>query len=80
MISPQEAEALAQVTVETYVSCCGAQNADDARHAIIKLFSMAGIALVAIAGRELALEIADETKQNMARNDLVARLEMVKPH
>jgi hypothetical protein len=80
MISPQEAEALAQVTVETFVSCCGAADADDARRAVIKLFSMAGIALVAIAGRERALEILDETKQNMSRTDLVARLEMVKKH
>lgn len=80
MISPQEAEAVAQATVEQYIAYCGAQNKDEARQVLIKLFSMAGIALVAIAGRDRALEIADATKHNMARPDLVARLEMVKPH
>lgn len=80
MVTPQEAEELAHATVELYLNKCQPQNMDDAFKVLIKLFSMAGIALVANGGKERALNVASDTIQNMSRPDIRVHAEAVKQH
>lgn len=78
MITPDQAEELAQHTVELYLNQCLPRDAEECGKALIKLFSMCGLALVGVVGREQALHIAEATMENMSRQDLNAQVQLIR--
>lgn len=54
MITPQEAEKLAHDTIEQYVNTAECRSVEDVANVLMKLASMAGLAMAAVVGREEA--------------------------
>lgn len=55
MITPQQAEALAQKTMQDYVNKCGCNTAEDVGNALMKLVSMCGLGMCAVGGKSDAV-------------------------
>ena len=51
MITPKEAEDLAQSTIENYVNTCGCATTGDVANALMKLASMCGLGMCAVVGQ-----------------------------
>lgn len=51
MITPQQAEALAQKTMQDYVHKCGCNTVEDVGNALMKLVSMCGLGMCAVGGK-----------------------------
>lgn len=51
MITPQQAEALANKTIEDYVNACGCRNEQDVANVLMKLASMSGLGMCAVVGQ-----------------------------
>jgi hypothetical protein len=56
MVTPQEADALAQECIRNYLNDCGLETVADAGNALMKLCSVTGIALCATVGYEDAVD------------------------
>ena len=56
MIAPQEAEALAQKTMQDYVNACNCDTPQDVGNALMKLVSMCGLGMCATVGQPEAVE------------------------
>lgn len=55
MITPQEAEALAQKTMQDYVNACKCDTPQDVGNALMKLVSMCGLGMCATVGQPEAV-------------------------
>ncbi|WP_374499118.1 hypothetical protein [Zoogloea sp.] len=51
MITPKQAEALAQTSVQDYVNKCGCQTTEDIGNVLMKLVSLCGLAMCAVGGK-----------------------------
>lgn len=56
MITPQQAEALANKTVQDYVNACGCGDTQDVANVLMKLASMCGLAMAAVVGRDESVD------------------------
>ena len=55
MITPQEAETLAQQTMQRYVAECKCKTPDDVGNVLMKLVSMCGLGMCATVGQDNAV-------------------------
>ena len=67
MITPQEAEALAQKTMQDYVNACKCENAQDVANALMKLVSMCGLGMCAVVGQPEAVDRLEGTAAYIAK-------------
>lgn len=67
MITPAEAEALANKTVSEYLTACKLQTPEDAGNALMKLVSMCGLAMCATVGQQEAVDRLMGTAAYMAK-------------
>ena len=51
MITAQQAEHLANKTIEDYVNACGCRNEQDVANVLMKLASMCGLGMCAVVGQ-----------------------------
>jgi hypothetical protein len=79
MITPDEAEALAHTTVETYINRCGCNSIEDVGNVLMKLMSMTGLALCSTQGQQKAVHIIEGTARHVAKPKFAkaARMERV---
>lgn len=66
MITPQEAEALANKTVEDFVNQCACRNEQDVANVLMKLASMCGLGMCAVVGQEEAARRMQGTTNHIA--------------
>lgn len=55
MITPKDAEKLAQKTMQDYVEQCKCNSNEDVANVLMKLVSMCGLGMCAVSGREDAV-------------------------
>ena len=67
MVTPSEAETLAQSAIETYVNGCQCKTVDDVANVVTKLMSMAGLALCGVKGQSGAIEIIESVALHVAK-------------
>ena len=67
MITPSEADVLAEKAVNEYLSACGPQTREDAGNALMKLASMCGLCMCAIVGNEDAVDRLNGTVKRISR-------------
>lgn len=67
MIKPEEAEKLANDTVQDYVNACGCNNEQDVANVLMKLISMSGLATIAVVGQYEAMCRMEGTVDYLAR-------------
>ena len=61
MITPQEAEALAQKAMQDYVNACKCETVQDAGNALMKLVSICGLGMCATVGPAEAVQRLEGT-------------------
>lgn len=67
MITPNEAEKLANKAVQDYVNACGCNSLEDVGNALMKLASMCGLGMCATVGHEEAVARMQGTTDYIAR-------------
>lgn len=67
MITPQQAEALAQKTMQDYVNQCGCATTEDVGNALMKLVSMCGLGMCATVGQADAVARLQGTANYIAK-------------
>lgn len=67
MISPIDAEELAQKTMQDYVHLCQCGNVNDVANALMKLVSMCGLGMCATVGQEEAVSRLQGTTDYIAK-------------
>lgn len=67
MVSQAEAEALAQKFMQEYVNACKCDTTEDVGNVLMKLVSVAGIAMIAVEGHETAVSRMQGTANYIAR-------------
>lgn len=67
MITPQEAEALAQRYMQEYVNACGCDTVQDVGNALMKLVSMCGLGMCATVGQAEAVARLEGTAAYIAK-------------
>lgn len=68
MITQQEAEALAQSTIQDYVAKCGGDSAEDVANVLMKLASMCGLGMCATVGHNEAVARLEGTAAYIAKS------------
>jgi hypothetical protein len=66
MITPQDAEKLANKTIEDYVNACGCRNEQDVANVLMKLSSMCGLGMCAVVGQVEAVDRMRGTADHIA--------------
>ncbi|WP_342617172.1 hypothetical protein [Rhodoferax sp. GW822-FHT02A01] len=56
MITPDAAEVLANATIAQYVNSCDCETPEDIANVLMKLASMCGLGMSAVAGRDEAVQ------------------------
>jgi len=72
MITPQQAEELANQTIEDYVNACRCEDDQDVANVLMKLASMCGLGMCATVGQEEAVARMQGTTDHIAN----ARIEV----
>jgi hypothetical protein len=67
MITPQEAEELAQKTMQDYVNSCKCDTPQDVGNALMKLVSMCGLGMCATVGQTETVERLEGTAAYIAK-------------
>lgn len=67
MITPQQAEELAQKTIQDYVNACGCRDTQDIANALMKLASMCGLGMCATVGQPEAVSRMQGTTNHIAK-------------
>lgn len=67
MITPNEAEVLAQKTMQEYVAQCGCMTPEDVGNVLMKLVSMCGLGMCATVGQKDAVKRLQETAAYIAK-------------
>lgn len=67
MITPKEAEALAQTAMQNYVNACGCNSPQDVANVLMKLVSMCGLGMCAVVGQPEAVERLEGTAAYIAK-------------
>lgn len=67
MITPKQAEALAQKTMQDYVNACKCDTPQDVANALMKLVSMCGLGMCATVGQPEAVERLESTAAYIAK-------------
>ncbi len=76
MITPQEAHQRAHALVERYINECECRDLTDIMRALAALISMTTQAIVAINGKEAALQILVNTLTHAAEHEVPYRMEI----
>lgn len=67
MITPREAEALAQKAMQDYVNACKCDTVQDVGNALMKLVSMCGLGMCATVGQAEAVQRLEGTSAYIAK-------------
>lgn len=67
MVTAKEAEALAQQAIQNYLNSCNLQTVEDAGNALMKLCSVAGLAMCATVGQDEAVARLEGTAAHIAK-------------
>lgn len=68
MIFPQEAETLAQGTLENYINSCDCKTPQDVANVLMKLISMSGLAMCSVVGQQEAVARLQGTTNRIAKS------------
>lgn len=68
MVTPKEAEILAQQAIQTYLNSCHLQTPTDAGNALMKLCSVAGLMMCATVGQQEAVARLEGTAAFIAQH------------
>jgi hypothetical protein len=81
MVTPEQAEVIANKAVENYISACGPQNIEDVGRLLLKLLSMTGLAMCAARGQPGAVAAIESVALHVANEKYKhARFESVQQH
>lgn len=67
MVTPKEAEELAQKAIQNYLNACHLQTVEDAGNALMKLVSVAGLMMCATVGQDDAVARLQGTAAHIAK-------------
>jgi len=67
MVTPKEAEALAQQAIQNYLNACHLQTVEDSGNALMKLCSVAGLMMCATIGQDEAVARLQGTAAHIAK-------------
>lgn len=68
MITPQQADELANKTIEDYVNACGCRDKQDVANVLMKLASMCGLGMCAVVGQPEAVSRLQGTTDYIAKS------------
>ena len=68
MITPKEAEALAQKAMQEYVNACKCDTPQDVGNALMKMVSMCGLGMCAVVGQQEAVARLEGTAAYVAKS------------
>lgn len=77
MITPQQAEELANQTVQDYVNACGCEDEQDVANVLMKLSSMCGLGMCAVVGHVEAVDRLQGTTDCIAGSKVNYKRETV---
>ncbi|WP_110946450.1 hypothetical protein [Pseudomonas bohemica] len=81
MVTPDQAEVIANKAVEDYINACKPQSIEDAGQVLLKLLSMTGLALCAARGQPGAVAAIESVAAHISQEKYArARLEPVRQH
>lgn len=80
MITPQEAEALAQQAMQRYVADCKCETPQDVGNALMKLVSMCGLGMCATIGQEEAVARLQGTSEYISTTQAGRNWKCEKPN
>ncbi|MBC2655528.1 hypothetical protein H7A76_31975 [Pseudomonas sp. MSSRFD41] len=80
MITPEQAEKVTHSLIESYLNDANPNNVDDVERLLLKLMSMAGLALAATLGTERAISIIQSVAANVEKQAHRARVELIRRH
>ena len=72
MINPEEAEKLANATVEEYVAKCSCESQQDVANVLMKLASVCGLGMCAVVGQEDAVARMQGTAEHISKPEYAA--------
>ena len=67
MITPEQADKLAQTTMQDYVKACHCENNQDVANVLMKLASMCGLGMCAVVGQPEAVARMQGTADHVAK-------------
>lgn len=79
MITPTQAEALAQETMQNYVNACRCDGAQDVANVLMKLVSMCGLGMCAVVGQDEATSRLQGTADYIAKTQQNVNWKMERP-
>lgn len=80
MVTPETAEDMSKKLVESYINACKPRDMDDVKHLILKLMGMAGLALAATHGEDLAVALIKGIAIGVGENAHRSRAEIIRSH
>lgn len=81
MVTPDQAEVIANKAVEDYINACEPQNLDEVGKVLLKLLSMTGLAMCAARGQNGAVAAVESVAVHISQQKYArARLEAVRKH
>ena len=80
MVTPETAERMCNKLVESYINACKPKDMDDVRHLILKLISMAGLALAATHSKEEAVALIQSVAVHVGENAHRSHAEIISRH
>ncbi|MGH8387659.1 MAG: hypothetical protein ACRESJ_19585 [Pseudomonas sp.] len=80
MVSPETAERMCNKLVESYINACKPKDMDDVRNLTLKLISMAGLALAATQGKEVAVALIQSVAIHVGENAHRSHAEIIRSH
>ena len=80
MVTPAQAEELAQHYMEQYVKACNCQTNQDVANVLMKLTSMCGLGMMAIVGQDEAVARIEGDAQFIAKFNHAVEWQQVRSH
>lgn len=80
MVTQETAERMCNKLVEAYINECKPGDMDDVRNLVLKLLSMAGLALAATQGKEVAVDLIRMVATHVEENAHRSHAEIIRRH
>lgn len=81
MVTPDQAEVIANKAVEDYINACEPQTLDEVGKVLLKLMSMTGLAMCAARGQDGAVAAVESVAVHISKQKYATvRLEAVRNH
>lgn len=80
MVTPETAERMCNKIIESYINECKPRNLDDVRHLLLKMMSMAGLAVAATQGKDEAVALIQSVAIHVGKNAHRSHAEIINTH